>query len=287
LPEEKKGKSPVESFGDMMKEFGETISKIFNDPELKKKSKEFAKSAEESAKTFGKRFKDEGVKDKFKDFKKAAGNFGSSVSEYFKGDAEKDEEARESGWEKKIDRKMEEFGEKTEKAGQEFGKKMEKLGGKVDSYFKDTRGGRMAGYSFAIMWSAAIFVLFNFYSQYIAYYYNDGIWHRYPMLTESFSQWLPIVSVALVAAIIGNIILIIYDGYFFYQLIHIILNLFGLSAVISLLIIFPFNFTVFPGDLTSTLNNITIVVLVLIIIGMIVGIIVRTVKMIVNIARGR
>jgi [ribosomal protein S5]-alanine N-acetyltransferase len=72
----KKDKSPVESFGDMVKEFGEAVSEIFNDPALKKKAKEFAKSAEDSAKTFGRRFKDEKVKDRFNDFKEAAHDFG-------------------------------------------------------------------------------------------------------------------------------------------------------------------------------------------------------------------
>jgi len=287
LTKDEKEKSPVESFGDMVKEFGETISKIFNDPELKKKSKDFAKSAEDSAKAFGKRFKDEGVKEKFKDFKKAARGFGNSVSDYFKSDKEKEEETNqeEYEWKKKLDEKMKKFGERTEEAGKRFGRKMEKAGDKVDSYFKGTRGGRITGYSFAIMWSVIFFVLFNFYQSYIAYYHYDGIWHRYPFLNEAFSQWLPIVSAALVASMIGNILLIIYDGYFFHRIIRIILNLFGISAVISLLTIFPFDFTVFPRDLTGILNPIVIVVLILIIIGMVIDTIVKAIKLIFNTAR--
>ena len=286
MAENKKDKSPIESFGDMVKEFGEAIGKIFSDPELKKKAKEFAKSAEDSAKAFGKRFRDEEVKDKFKDFGKVARNFGESVSDYFKDDKEKDEDInqKEFEWEKKLDEKMKKFGEKTEKAGKEFGRKIEKVGDKVDHYFKGTRGGRITGYSFAIMWSVIFFVFFNFYQSYIAYYHYDGIWHRYPLLTESFSQWLPIVSVALVASMIGSILLIIYDGYFFRQIIHIVLNLFGLSAIISLLTVFPFDFTVFPRDLTGILNPIVITVLILIIIGIGIGTMVRLIKLIVNAA---
>ncbi|MFZ3085893.1 MAG: hypothetical protein WA105_06775 [Candidatus Hydromicrobium sp.] len=286
MAENKKDKSPIESFGDMVKEFGEAIGKIFSDPELKKKAKEFAKSAEDSAKAFGKRFRDEEVKDKFKDFGKVARNFGESVSDYFKDDKEKDEDInqKEFEWEKKLDEKMKKFGEKTEKAGKEFGRKIEKVGDKVDHYFKGTRGGRITGYSFAIMWSVIFFVFFNFYQSYIAYYHYDGIWHRYPLLTESFSQWLPIVSVALVASMIGSILLIIYDGYFFRQIIHIVLNLFGLTAIISLLTVFPFDFTVFPRDLTGILNPIVITVLILIIIGIGIGTMVRLIKLIVNAA---
>ncbi|MBM3702018.1 MAG: hypothetical protein FJW63_03315 [Actinobacteria bacterium] len=286
MAENKKDKSPIESFGDMVKEFGEAISKIFSDPELKKKAKEFAKSAEESAKAFGKRFKDEGVKDKFKDFGKAARNFGESVSDYFKDDKEKEEDInqKEFEWEKKLDEKMKNFGEKTEKAGKEFGRKIEEVGDKVDHYFKGTRGGRITGYSFAIMWSVIFFVFFNFYQSYIAYYHYDGIWHRYPLLTKSFSQWLPIVSVALVASMIGSILLIIYDGYFFRQIIRIVLNLFGLTAIISLLTVFPFDFTVFPRDLTGILNPVVITVLILIIIGIGIETMVRLIKLIVNAA---
>jgi len=287
VAENKGNRSPVESFGDMIKEFGESISKIFSDPELKKKAKEFAKSAEDSAKAFGKRFKDEGVKEKFTDFGKAARDFGNDVSAYFKDDKDKGEDIsqKEYEWEKNLDEKMKKFGEKTKKVGQEIGSKMEKVGDNIDHYFKDTRGGRITGYSFAIMWSVVFLVLFNFYSRYIAYYSYDGIWHRQAILTANFSQWLPIVTTALIASVIGNILLIIYDGYFLRQIVRIVLNLFGLAAIISLLTIFPFDFTIFPRDLTGILNPIIIVVLILVVIGIGIDTMVRFVKLIVSAAK--
>jgi len=42
-------KSTGENFSDMFKSFGEAISEIFNDPELKEKAREFGKSAAKSA----------------------------------------------------------------------------------------------------------------------------------------------------------------------------------------------------------------------------------------------
>ena len=75
-----KGKGPGENLGELVKEFGDVVSKIFDDPELKKKAKDFGDSAVKSAKLFGKRFKDEEVKNKFKDVGKAARDFGDSVS---------------------------------------------------------------------------------------------------------------------------------------------------------------------------------------------------------------
>lgn len=297
MTSDEKDKSPVESFGDMVKEFGEVVSEIFNDPALKKKAREFAKSAEDSAKTFGERFKDKKVKDRFDDFKEAAHDFGSSVSKHFKSDEEKTEDEnvdeeeggeerrsidqKEYEWEKKLNEKMKKFGEKTGKAGKDAGKKIEETGDKVDYYFRETRSGRITGYSFAIAWSIVFLVFLNFYNSYIAYYqYDGGQWNKFPLLTESFSQWLPIVTVALAASIIGNILLVIYDGRFFRQLIRIVLNLFSIMAVISLLTIFPFDFTVFPGDLTAILNPVITVFLVLIIIGTGVDTIVRLIKLI-------
>jgi tRNA(Ser,Leu) C12 N-acetylase TAN1 len=51
-------KTSTENFADMFRAFGQAVSEIFNDPELKEKAKEFAESAAESAKTFRSRFKD-------------------------------------------------------------------------------------------------------------------------------------------------------------------------------------------------------------------------------------
>jgi ribosomal-protein-alanine N-acetyltransferase len=49
-------KSAAESFGEMIKSFGEAISEIFSDPELKEKAREFGMSAAKSAQTFANRF---------------------------------------------------------------------------------------------------------------------------------------------------------------------------------------------------------------------------------------
>ena len=304
----KKGNStgPGESLGELVKEFGDAVSKIFDDPELKKKAKDFGDSAVKSAKLFGKRFKDEEVKTKFKDVGKAAKDFGNSVSDYFKeDDTSSGEEAgpkKKDDWEKKLEEKMdqfskkaeeagERFGQKAEEAGNEFGKKMENVGSKVDRYFKDSRGGRITGYGFAIFWSTIFLVLFHFYSQYIAFYNSEmsegvKVWNRYPFLNSDFERWLPIITAALIAAIVGNILLIIYEGRFFRQIIHIVIDLFSLAAIVSLVVIFPFDFSALPGnDLTNLLNPIVTVVLILISVGIGIGIIVRFVKLMISIIK--
>lgn len=86
-PEKNTGKkTPAENFAEMFRAFGQAISEVFNDPELKEKAKEFAESAAESAKTLGSRLKDEDVRTKFRDVGKAAEEFGKSVADYFKAD---------------------------------------------------------------------------------------------------------------------------------------------------------------------------------------------------------
>lgn len=85
-PEETSKKKAPEAFAEMFRTFGNAISEIFNDPQLKEKARDFGKSAADSAETFGKRFKDEDVKAKFKDVGRAAQEFGKSIADYFKED---------------------------------------------------------------------------------------------------------------------------------------------------------------------------------------------------------
>ena len=68
----------------MFKAFGQAVSEIFDDPELREKAKEFTESATKSAKTFGSRFKDDDVKAKFRDVGKAAEDFSKSITDRFK-----------------------------------------------------------------------------------------------------------------------------------------------------------------------------------------------------------
>lgn len=168
---------------------------------------------------------------------------------------------------------------------------MKKAEDRTDKYFKETRGGRITGYAFSVFFSSLFLVLLYYYNHYIAFYNFEGTgetgaWERYPLLTQDFERWLPIVAIALLVSIIGNIILMIYDGYFFRQTVHLVIDMFAAASIISLLVIFPFDFSVFPGnDLTNLLNPIITVVLILIAAGIGIAILVRFIKMIVGIAK--
>lgn len=79
------GENPTaDKFVEIFRAFGQAIGAVFDDPELKNKSKEFADSAAESAKILANRFNDEDVRAKFKDIGKAAKEFGKSLTDYFK-----------------------------------------------------------------------------------------------------------------------------------------------------------------------------------------------------------
>lgn len=78
---------PGESFGQMVATFGQAISEIFNDPELKTRAREFGDAASASARTMGGRFKDEEVREKLRQAGEAAEQFGRSVADYFESES--------------------------------------------------------------------------------------------------------------------------------------------------------------------------------------------------------
>jgi hypothetical protein len=67
----------------------------------------------------------------------------------------------------------------------------------------------------------------------------------------------------------------------------IVLNLFGIAAVVTLISIFPFDFTVIPDSvIADILPIITMIVLIGISIGLGIGSLVSFIKLIVNVAKG-
>jgi len=168
------------------------------------------------------------------------------------------------------------------------GKRIE---GKMDAYFKGRRG-RVTTSAFAIAWSTALLIFFNFFNQYVAYYHSetvDGIttWIRYPFFTEDINLWLPILTATLIISIIGHIILIILDRYILREMIHIVINAFSLWTILTLLTIFPFDFSVIPSTTAADATYLGVRIF-LIFASVVIGIasLVRVIKLIVNVVRG-
>ena len=159
---------------------------------------------------------------------------------------------------------------------------------KIDSALKHSRAGRVAASAIAIIWSIALLVFFCFFSSYVAFYQAHGdSWTRTPILTGAYFEWLPILVTTLLVTIAGHIILISYDRYWLRQIIHIIINIFSVVAVVSLLVIFPFNFAAGGNmNLASTLSIITTIVLIAIAIGVGIATIVILIKLIVYLVSG-
>lgn len=158
----------------------------------------------------------------------------------------------------------------------------------VDDYSRTARSRRVASSSFTIAWSTVLVIFLGFFNKYIAYYqYESPEWVRYPVLTEDFSAWLPIITATLVLFIIGHSIVIAFDRYPIRETTLVILNAFGLVAVVWLLSVFPFDFGGIPN--ASLADGLPIIMtLILVGITVILGIVtlVRLIKLVVDVSRG-
>ncbi len=156
--------------------------------------------------------------------------------------------------------------------------------------YEPDRNSRIAGYSAAIAWGIILIIFLNFFNRYIAFYTYDAAlksWSYTPMLTANFGAWLPIFNIAMIIAILGNVILIINDSFYFNNITNIAVNIFGISSVITLLIVFPFDFKIYQGgSLDPILFPIFKIALALIILGLAIGILVRFIKIVIKIAKG-
>ena len=310
-------RSPSENFADMVKEFGSAMAEIFNDPKLKEKAKELGESAAASARAFAGRFKDEDVKNKFKNLGKTAKNFGDSVSEYFKDDSEKRQSSSEDTPDEEPSVSKTSDGETS--GGQTPGaqttagentdtgepkKKPENITddqhpGSIKNHTADKysippakkevhrdRSARITGYAFAIAWSIILIIFFNFFNRYIAYYVFDTstqTWDIFPFVTAKFGTWLFFLNASLMINIIGNIVLIVNDSFYFINITNIVMNLFGIASVSALLMLFPFDFTVLSFSvLSAVLVPILKLVFIAIIVGLSIAVLVRFIKVIIR-----
>jgi hypothetical protein len=108
----------------------------------------------------------------------------------------------------------------------------------------------------------------------------------YPFITESFGAWLPVLNAALIASIVGNIILIINDSFYFNHITNIVMHFFGLAAFSALLVLFPFDFNVVPeASLNAILFPLLKIIFILAIVGLSIAILVRFIKVIVRVVR--
>ena len=108
------------------------------------------------------------------------------------------------------------------------------------------------------------------------------------MLTDAYYEWLPVLVTTLLLTIAGHIILLKYDRYWLRETIHIILNILSIVVVVSLLVIFPFNFNAAPAatNLATTLSILTTIILIALAVVLSIATIVMFIKLIVYLASG-
>ena len=172
-------------------------------------------------------------------------------------------------------------------AGMRWEDRMER---RAERFFRHRREGRITASAFAIAWSIILLVFFNFYNGYVALYSQEIVggvatWTRQPFFTSALGLWLPILNATLVISIIGHIVMIIFDRHLIRQVVHIVIDVFVLATVVSLLAIYPFDFSIIPNSAVATGVNIGVIIsLVFVMVGVGIGILVRVIRLIVNLA---
>lgn len=126
---------------------------------------------------------------------------------------------------------------------------------KLQSLDSSTEGrcGEVASDLAIIAVTAIQLVFFTFFHQYIAWCSSgsDGSTVRLSMLTDDYFTWLPFPIVGSTLVIAASIVMIIWSNRYFRQISWIAFSLIGITMVVSLLSIFPFDFSVIPNTSTA------------------------------------
>ena len=135
------------------------------------------------------------------------------------------------------------------------------------------RCGEIASDIMIILVTVAQLIFFVFFYETIAWYTTgaDGSAVRIPLLTDSYFTWLPFPIVASIVVVVASVVMIIYDRYWFRQSAWILFCIMGMSVVLSLLAIFPFDFGIIPNATAAKIVP-TAVTVVLILMAVFYGI---------------
>jgi hypothetical protein len=112
------------------------------------------------------------------------------------------------------------------------------------------RCGEIASDISVILVTVAQLIFFSFFHQYIAWYTTgpDGSVTRLSMLTDDYFTWLPFPIAASIVVIVTSTVMIFYDRYWYRQIAWIVFCLLGITVTVSLVSIFPFDFSVIPNE---------------------------------------
>jgi hypothetical protein len=127
------------------------------------------------------------------------------------------------------------------------------------------RCGEIASDMAIILVTAAQLIFLTSFHEYIAWPITEpeGSVTRLWMLTDGYFTWLPFPITASIVVIVASIIMIVYNRYWFRQGAWVLFCLMGLAVVVSLVTIFPFDFSVIPN--TTAVDVVPVVVTVFLI----------------------
>ena len=111
-----------------------------------------------------------------------------------------------------------------------------------------TRKSRIITSVISIMWCVGTLIFFNYFRDYMAYY-HEGL--RDPFITSEFVKWLWIHNPLLILTLLSHSVFLIFERYLLRESILVFLAALGVASTAVLLSLFPFNFSVFPGDSVS------------------------------------
>ena len=111
------------------------------------------------------------------------------------------------------------------------------------------RCGEIASDMSIILVTVAQLIFFTSFHEYIAWPITepDGSVTRLSMLTDAYFTWLPFPITASIIVIVASIVMIINRSYWFRQAVWVGFCLIGIVVVVSLVTIFPFDFSVLPN----------------------------------------
>ena len=132
----------------------------------------------------------------------------------------------------------------------------------------DSSGGRcgdIASDIMIILVTVIQLIFFVFFYEYIAWYTTgaDGSVTRISLLTDAYSSWLPFPIAASIIVIVASVVMIVYDRYWFRQSAWILFSIMGMSVVLSLLTIFPFDFAAIPNATAAKIVPTAVTVLLI------------------------
>jgi hypothetical protein len=275
-------KGPTQSFNDMIDALGNALSETFNDPTLKDKARDLGRSAADSAEELGNRFRDEAVKRKFEEFGRSTQAFGQSMGDWFSGESARGPSSTgqpAAGAPPPPPPQPTPSPAPSAHAGRYRYHRHPR-------WWEDDPGfGRIGGSIAAIAWSFIIFVLFNFFSYYVAWWQPEtaagaGLWVRYPVLTTNYAAWLPVLNTALMVGIASYFVVIILDNRFARLGARLARDAASLASTVAFLQLFPLDFSRVPVPWIAQWGTVTLtVILIIAVVGTAIGIITNLVRL--------